>query len=70
MAKAFGTGGTTVPSSPLTSRTVGMPSTFDMAARPRAGMGMMGDKPKMPKIEAGIHYVEPHIAHSPKSNFT
>lgn len=70
MAKQFGTGGVSVPSQPLTGRAVGMPSTFDVAARPRAGMGMMGDKPKMPKIEAGVHYVEPHIAHSPKTNFS
>jgi len=25
------------------------------------------DRPKMPKVEAGVHYVMPHIAHSPNS---
>lgn len=44
-----------------------MPATFDLAARPSAGMGMHQMRPTMGKVEAGVHYVAPHIAHSANS---
>jgi hypothetical protein len=40
---------------------------FDLAARPSAGQGMHQMRPTMGKVEAGVHYVAPHIAHSPNS---
>lgn len=41
----------------------GIQPALDGAVRPRAGLGIKIDRPKMPKIDAGVHYVMPHIAH-------
>lgn len=49
------------------ARVAGMPATFDLAARPSAGQGMHQMRPTMGKVEAGVHYVAPHIAHSANS---
>jgi hypothetical protein len=49
------------------ARVTGMPAVFDLAARPSAGQGMHQMRPTMGKVEAGVHYVAPHIAHSPNS---
>lgn len=44
------------------SKTFGMPKTFGNEVRPRAGLGMTVDSPKMPKLDNGIHYTAAQVA--------
>ncbi len=47
----------------------GLTAPLDGAVRPRPGLGMKIDRPKMPKLDAGVHYTAAQIA-GPKAKGT
>jgi hypothetical protein len=43
-------------------RIYGIEPTLDGAARPRAGLGIKTDRPKMPKLDTSVHYTNAQVA--------